>query len=214
MRVAAVLVTAVLVLAACGLPNDGAYTPIQADALPAGISDTTTTSTTTTTVPLATTTTAPQATTTTSTIPTESVSLYYVINGRLQPVPRSLALPVAPLAALTELQKGPEERDQPAGLRSAVPAGSIVNVGVSAGVATVDLAPVFVQLTTGTEQLPVPNVDQPLAFGQIVLTLTSMPGIGQVRFTVGGQPQGALVADGSLVDGPVSADNYASLRAA
>ena len=68
--------------------------------------------------------------------------------------------------------------------------------------------------TTGTEQLPVPNVDQPLAFGQIVLTLTSLPGIGQVRFTVGSQPQGALAADGSLIDGPVSADNYASLRAA
>jgi spore germination protein GerM len=115
---------------------------------------------------------------------------------------------------LAALQRGPEEKDQPPGLRSAVPTGSIGNVSVGAGVATVDVAPAFVQPTTANDQLPVPNVDQPLAFGELVLTLTSLPGIGQVRFTVGGQPQAALVADGSLVDGPVSADNYAGLRSA
>jgi len=209
-----VLAAGALVLAACGLPNDGAYTAIQPDDLPAGISDTTTTSTTTTTVPLATTTTAPQATTTTTTIPSQAVSLFYVLNGRLQPVVRPFPLPVTPQTVMDRLEEGPLPQDQPPGLRSAVPANSLGAVTVSAGVATVDLAAAFVQPSTGTEQLPVPNVDQPLAFGEIVLTLTSLPGIGQVRFTVGGQPQGALAADGSLVEGPVSADNYANLRAA
>ena len=208
------LAAGALVLAACGLPNDSAYTTIQPDDLPAGISDTTTTSTTTTTVPPATTTTAPEATTTTTTIPTQAVTLYYVLNGRLQPVVRPFTLPVLSQTVLDRLEEGPLPRDQPPGLRSAVPPNSLGAVIVSAGVASVDLAPAFVQPSTGTEQLPVPNVDQPLAFGEIVLTLTSLPGIGQVRFTVGGQPQGALAADGSLVEGPVSADNYASLRAA
>jgi spore germination protein GerM len=215
MRAAAVLVAGALLLAACGLPNDDAYTAIQPDDLPFGISDTTTTSTTTTTLPPATTTTtAPQATTTTTTIPTQPVSLYFVLNGRLQPVVRSLPVPILAQTVLDKLEAGPLEQDLPAGVRSAVPQNSLGTVMVSGGVATVDLAPNFVQPTTGTEQPPVPNVDQPLAFGEIVLTLTSLPGIGQVRFTVGGQPQGALAADGSLVDGPVSADNYASLRAA
>ena len=213
---AAALVTAAgLLLAACGLPNDDQYTAIQPDDVPFGIADTTTTSTTTTTVPPATTTTAPEATTTTTTtIPTEPVSLFYILNGRLQAVQRPLPLPVTPQAALAALLRGPEEKDQPPGLRSAVPSGSIGTVTVSAGVATVDVAPAFVQPTAGDGQLPVPNVDQPLAFGEIVLTLTSLPGIGQVRFTVAGQPQAALAADGSLVDGPVSADNYAGLRSA
>jgi spore germination protein GerM len=215
MRAVAVLVAGALLVAACGLPNDDSYTAIQPDDLPFGISDTTTTSTTTTTLPPATTTTtAPEATTTTTTIPSQPVTLYYVLNGRLQPVVRSFPLPVQPQAVLDKLEAGPLEQDLPVGVRSAVPPNSLGAVTVMGGVATVDLAPSFVQPTTGTEQLPVPNVDQPLAFGEIVLTLTNLPGIGQVRFTAGGQPQGALAADGSLVDGPVSADNYASLRAA
>jgi spore germination protein GerM len=211
-RAFAVIVAGALVLAACGLPNDGNYTAIQPGDLPAGIADTTTTSTTTTTLPPATTTTAPQ--TTTTTIPSQPVLLFFVLNGRLQPVARPFPLPVLPQTVVDKLEAGPLEQDLPAGVRSAVPANSIGAVTVTGGVATVDLAPNFVQPTTGTEQLPIPNVDQPLAFGEIVLTLTSLPGIGQVRFTVGGQPQGALAADGSLVEGPVSADNYASLRAA
>ncbi len=213
---AAALVTAAgLLVAGCGLPNDDQFTAIQPGDIPFGIADTTTTSTTTTTIPPATTTTAPEATTTTTTtIPTETVSLFYILNGRLQPVLRPLPLPVTPQAALAALQRGPEEKDQPPGLRSAVPAGSVGTVQVAAGVATVDVAPAFVQPTTAEGQVPVPNVDQPLAFGEVVLTLTSLPGIGQVRFTVGGQPQAALVADGSLVDVPVSADNYAGLRSA
>jgi spore germination protein GerM len=215
MKAAAVLLAGALLLGACGLPNDDAYTAIQPDDLPFGISDTTTTSTTTTTLPPATTTTtAPEATTTTTTIPSQPVSLYFVLNGHLQPVVRSVPLPISPQTVLDKLEAGPLEQDLPAGVRSAVPQNSVGNVTVSGGVATVDLSPNFVQPTTGTEQLPVPNVDQPLAFGEIVLTLTSLPGIGQVRFTAGGQPQGALAADGSLVEGPVSADNYASLRAA
>jgi spore germination protein GerM len=204
------VVVGVTALAACDLPNDNKYSAIQANDVPFGITDTTTTSTTTTTIPPATTTTVAPITTTT--IPTDTIPLYFVLNNRLLPVARALPSPVRADAAVGALQQGPLENDQPAGLRSAVPAGTIGTVTVSGGVATVDLAPSFVQPTTGTEQAPVANVDQPLAFGEIVLTLTSLPGVGQVQFTVGGQPQDALVADGSLVSGRVSADNYAALR--
>jgi spore germination protein GerM len=209
----AVLAAGALLLAACGLPNDEAYTAIQPGDLPAGIADTTTTSTTTTTLPPATTTTVPEATTTTTTIPSQAVSLYFVQNGHLVSVLRNMPLPVTPQMVIDRLEAGPLPAEQASGIRSALPATSLGNVNVTGGVATVDLAANFVQPAASTDQLPVPNVDQPLAFGEIVLTLTSMPGIGQVRFTVVGQPQGALAADGSLVDGPVSADNYAGLRA-
>ena len=207
-RFAAAIATAMLVLGACDLPNDHKYNAIEPQDVPFGIADTTTT--TTTTIPPATTTTAPVVTTT---IPTTPVKLYFVVNNKLSPVTRSLPNPAGPGAALAALEQGPLENDQPPGLRSAVPPGTIGMVTLGGGVATVDLAPSFVQPTPGTAQAPVATVDQPLAFGEIVLTLTSLPGIGQVRFTVGGQPQDALVADGSLVPGAVSADNYAALRA-
>jgi spore germination protein GerM len=206
---AATAVVGIVTVASCGLPNDHSYSAIRADDIPFGIADTTT-STTTTIPPATTTTTTPQVTTTIATTP---VKLYFVSNGKLQPVTRALPNPAGPEAALAALQQGPLENDQPAGLRSAVPAGTIGMVTVGGGVATVDLAPSFVQPTTAGNQATVATVDQPLAFGEIVLTLTSLPGIGQVKFAVGGQPQDALVADGSLVAGPVSADSYAALRA-
>jgi spore germination protein GerM len=205
------LAGAVLLLGGCGLPNDSTYSAIQPGDLPAGIADTTTTSTTSTTLPPATTTTVPEATTTT--IPTEPVSIFYVVNGRLRALVRPMTVPVQPQAVADALDGGPLPQEQASGVRSALSPNSLGTVMVNGGVATVDLAPSVVTQTPSTDQLPVPNVDQPLAFGQIVLTLTSLPGVGQVRFTVAGQPQGALAADGSLVEGPVSADNYASLRA-
>ena len=209
--VALVVAVGVAGLASCGLPNDKQYSAIKSSDIPFGISDTTTT--TSTTIAPAPTTTVPRATTTT--VPTTTVTLYFVMNGHLYPVPRAMALPATPAKVLGQLQSGPDETDKPSGLRSAVPNQSVGNVSVTGGIATVDLSPTFVQPTpAATDPAPVANVDQPLAFGEIVLTLTSLPGIGQVRFTVGGQQQPALAADGSLVDTPVSADNYAALRSA
>jgi spore germination protein GerM len=202
-----------VVLASCGVPSDKHYAAIRRDDIPFGIADTTTTSTTTTTVSPATTASAP-----TTTIPTEDVTLYYIVNQKLLPVPRTLrqpgAQPVPPAQVLAALGKGPDETDLPAGLRSAIPAGSIGNVAASGGVATVDLAPSFVQPTPGDTRPAIAPIDQALAFGQIVLTLTSRPGIGQVKFTVGGQPVAPLLSDGSqpAAGTPVSADNYAGLR--
>ena len=103
------------VLAACGLPDDASYTAIRPDDLPGGLADTTTTSTTTTTLPPATTTTAPEATTTTTTIPTQAVSVFYVVNGRLQPVVRQLPLPVSIQTVADNLDAGPSPRSRPPG---------------------------------------------------------------------------------------------------
>jgi spore germination protein GerM len=198
-----------LVAAGCGVPSDKQYSAIQQKDIPFGIADTTTTSTTTTLPPS---TTAPPVTTTT--LPAETVLLYLIYNNKLMAVPRTLPKPAPPEQVLAALQKAPDEKDLPAGLRTAVPPGSITGVSLAGGQAKVDLAPSFITPTPGPEQPPINPVDQSLAFGQIVLTLTSRPGIGQVVFTVQGQPVLPILGDGSqpAAAGPVSADNYAGLR--
>jgi spore germination protein GerM len=192
-----------MLLAACGLPSDNDASPIKAVDVPFALAETTTTSTTTTTLPPATTTTTVAPTTTTSTIATEPLTVWFIFNAKLQPVTRLVARPIDTTHVLDQL-RAPTETEQPAGMRSAVPAGSVLNVMLKDGVATVDLAPSFV--------LNTPNPDQALAFGQMVLTLTGRPGVGQVRFTTNGQPQTAILPDGSTGGGPFSADQYAPLR--
>jgi spore germination protein GerM len=198
-----------LTVAACGVPSDKQYSAIQHGDIPFGIADTTTTSTTTTLPPV---TTVPPVTTTT--LPTDAVTLYFISDNKLLPVPRPLTKPVGLDQVVAALQKGPDEKDLPAGLRTAVPDKSISGVNVGGGVAKVDLAPSFITPTPGAAQPPITPADQSLAFGQIVLTLTSRPGIGQVLFTVQGQPVLPILGDGSqaATAGPVSADSYAGLR--
>lgn len=75
-------------------------------------------------------------------------------------------------------------------------------VDVAGGVATVDLAATFGEL--GTER-------QRLAIAQIVCTLTSLPGIGQVSFALAGSPIDVPDGAGVLTPGPVSRDDYATL---
>ena len=168
-----------------GCPTTGTYTAIRPDDLPVGLADTTTTSTTTTTLPPATTTTAPEATTTTTTIPTQPVSVYYVAER-----PAAAGRAAVPAAGLAQtvadnLDAGPLPSEQAAGLRSALPAELARHRHRDRRCGHRRPRSRVRDADPSTEQLPVPNVDQPLAFGQIVLSLTSLPGIGQVRFTVG-----------------------------
>jgi hypothetical protein len=52
---------------------------------------------------------------------------------------------------------------------------------------------------------------QALAVAQIVCTLTSQPGIGQVTFTLDGDPVDVPRGDGSTTSDPVSLDDYRQL---
>jgi spore germination protein GerM len=194
-------VASVTLLAGCGLPTDDTYKPISQDDLPFGLADTTTTSTTSTTVPPATTTTSIPSPTTT--VPTEQVKLYFVAGNALRSVAVSDTPPVSPRRSLELLHSGPPPD---LGLRTSIPAGAIVAVSVAGGRATVDLAAPALE-PLGQEQL--------FEFGQIVLTLTDRPGIGQVEFRSPG-PDGTptLIAvpkgTGELVP-IVSRDDYVNL---
>ena len=57
----------------------------------------------------------------------------------------------------------------------------------------------------------IPAADQILALAQVVCTLTSLPGIGQVHFTRDGKAVDIPRADGSLTNRPVARADYDSL---
>jgi hypothetical protein len=206
----------VSLVAACGVADDGGFTPIGADEIgQSGLLDTTIATTTTTTI--ATTTTAAPATTTPATVPTtlvettttlpvEAVSLYYIAGNQLTAVPFNLPRPANPFQAMQALLQGPPPDQIGVGLRSALPEGAVIDVTVERGVAVVDLSNTAVQ-AIAPDQLP-------LAFGQMVLTL-ELRGIGAVRFRSDGVDQSVTRGDGSITEPGVAVtfDDYTDLVA-
>jgi Sporulation and spore germination len=205
----------VLVVAtgSCGAGGDDKLRRID-DADLFGLDETTTsTSSTTTTSPP-----SVQPTlggTSTTVIPaTESVQLYFLDGNRLQPVSIDLAGEASVTRVITALLSGPPAGDLGIGLRTLLPAPDGTDPPVvtsvipsTAGYATVDLS----ARTFGL----IDPADQRSAIGQIVLTLVSRPGIGQVRFTLDGRPVGVPRKDGLLSEPgePVSLQDYESLLA-
>ena len=189
-----VALSAMGVLAACGPAAENQARPV--DDVPFGLTDTTTTSTTTTTIP-----TEPSL----PGEPVESVLLYYVLDDRLTPAVEDLPLDSTPQDVLDTLLGGLPRYAAGTVLRTALPRQLTATVVVSRGLAVVD---------TDTSLLTeISPVDQRFAIGQIVLTLTSRPGIGQVSFTVDGRPQAVPRGGGDLAPAnePVAYDDYVSL---
>jgi len=78
----------------------------------------------------------------------------------------------------------------------------VERVTARGGVAIVQLGAKFPEL---------PPSEQSLGIAQLVLTLTDRPGIGQVSFSLNGQPTDVPRADGSLDRGPLAHDDYRTL---
>lgn len=130
----------------------------------------------------------------------EPVALCFVRDGRLVIVSDELATPVDLRATLDALTTPPGDAGA---VRTALPEPSIVHdVRLLGGIARVDLLPAVSTL---------PADEQLLAVAQIVCTLTSRPGVGQVSFTLEGAPLAVPKGDGSLVTSPVARDDYAGL---
>lgn len=163
-----------LLVVACSVVGDGKVNPIDP---PFGLADTTATTTTAapTTTALATTTTVGLETTTTL-VQTEPVRLYFITSGQLLYVEGALPTPAALQQIVAALQLGTDPLgDLGAGLRSAVPSAAEIRVlDTGTGIATVELPEGFFD--------GIPALDQRLAIGQIVLTLTDSRGVGQVQF--------------------------------
>ncbi len=206
--------TALSVVAACGIGGDGELQQIGSDDL-AGLDQTTTSTTTTTVIPTTVALTASRpvgsstSTTgaTTSTIATEPVELYFVAGGVLESVSQDLTRGVSLGRVLTALESGPPPPDVGVGLTSDLPIGLTRGVTeLGTGVATVDLVGELFEDIPG-------GVEQRRAIAQIVLTLTMRPGIGQVSFTLDGEPLSVPKLGNVLSDPgePVARNDYESL---
>ncbi len=131
------------------------------------------------------------------------LALYYVGADRLVEVRRSTPGPEDADDALESLLDGPTDSERADGLTTALPTSGIANLlDAGGGTATVGLAPGF------SDGL-VPN--QTTALAQIVYTLTAVPGITSVRFSVDDRTVAVPRADGSLTERPVGPGDYAAL---
>jgi len=188
-RRAVVLALALVVsLTACGIPTDDDATVIAPDQLPQSLVESATTTTSTVTPPAR----------------GDVVALFYVADNHLAFVPVEVASAPTLAEVLTALTSGPSDAVASAGYRSALATSDPVlrSVTLERGVAMVDLTDTFAES---------PVADQVLGLGQIVMTATSRPGVGQVRFTLEGEPVEVPRADGSIGPGTVSRDDYDAL---
>lgn len=178
---------AVAVLAACGIPAERLPTLANPEDVPFDL--------------LAP---APGATTTTlAGARTEEARIFLVQGERLAVVIREVPAPAIPETVLGALSAGPTDMELQLGLRSALLGDGVVrSVGVTGGIATVDLGPSFTEIA---------GRDQILALAQIVSTLTDLPGVGRVNFTLEGVPVGVPRGDGAVTTESVSRDDYALL---
>lgn len=191
-RAAGAILVASSMIAACGVPDEGRFVPLESGAIPDVLVATTSTSPATTvpTEPV-------DVTTTVAEILYDSVELYYVSANRVVRSQRLIVSPATPTQVLDTLLAGLDSATESAGLRSALPKGLTATIDVRRGVARISSTSPFLS--------DLEPLDQRLAIAQIVLTLTRRPGIGQVIFNVDGSdipvPRGAgdLTAAGAAV---------------
>ena len=188
--------SAMTLVSACGPRVQHSATPLRG--VPQELFASTTTSTTSTTIP---------SDTTSTSVATEPVTLYVILENRLIQTSHDLPSGSTEQDVLDELLGLSDDPSLGSTVRSALPKGLTATVTVERGLATVD---------TGASLLTdISPLDQRLAIGQIVLTLTSRPGIGQVSFFVDGKPQSVPRGGGDLASAgsPVAYDDYIQLVA-
>jgi spore germination protein GerM len=135
--------------------------------------------------------------------PSPPATVFLVRAGCVVPVERTLPRPDLD-ATLARLLDGPLEDEVAAGFRTAMPPGTeLLSVRRVDGTAHIDLSGAFVEVA-GEEQI--------LAVAQLVLTATGVPGIERARFALEGSSVEVPTADGTLVPGPLTADDYAAIR--
>lgn len=132
------------------------------------------------------------------------VLVYLARDGVLVAVTRRVPLPATPSSVLQALLAGPIQRELDAGLGSAVPP----RVSVEPGSAV----PGLVRL-----QVPAPDsssgarTDEVLGYGQLVLTLTSLPGVSSVQFVRDGKVLSVPRGDGALSSAALTRRDFAAL---
>lgn len=134
------------------------------------------------------------------------VLVWLVDEGRLVPEPTSEGCeqPPEPVVdrLLADLTAGPSDEARADGLSTAIPPESrLVLFGISAGTAEIDIE---TPSEISADRLPG-------AVGQIVLTVTSVPGVSSVVLVSDGKPVQVPLPGGALSAGPVTDQDYISL---
>jgi Sporulation and spore germination len=205
-----VAMTMLTMVSACGLPDNDDFQAIDQSQDGFGLSET---STTTTTMPPTTTVDATTSTvgeTTTSTIaPTDAIDIYYPSGNQLTAIPVQLPPNPVPNQVIAWVFDGPPP-EYSRGVRLVLPKGEefLPEVTKQAGVVTVDLPEALFERVQSMN-----SVDQQLVFGQIVLTLCGLPGVGQVKFMRDGVDMVVFRGNSTTTEAgeAVSADDYAGL---
>ena len=133
----------------------------------------------------------------------EPITVWFVRDGMLDRLRHRIVTPLEPRDVLADLLVGPTAAEQDRSFRSAIPDPSVfVDVQVAGGLATVELAAEFAEISIA---------DQVLAVGQLVLTLTDLRGVGRVQFVVDGTQVAVPLPSGEASDETVSRDDYIEL---
>ncbi|MET1000234.1 MAG: GerMN domain-containing protein [Acidimicrobiia bacterium] len=188
-RVAAIAV-ALISVSACGIPTDEDARRIDPEEIPPGLLDVSAPTTVAGALdPLGT---------------TEVVAVYLIRDGALAPSLAEIRRGASLNDVIELIRVAPSEELAEEGFRSALVSDVPVvqSISLARGVADIDLGPAFLEL---------PSNDQVLALGQLVLTATARPGVGQVRFTLEGLPVQVPTADGTIASDTLSRDDYLAL---
>jgi hypothetical protein len=134
------------------------------------------------------------------------VLVWLVDEGRLAPEPTGESCSQAPVPLverlLADLSAGPSDDARAGGLSTAIPPDSRLTLsGIDAGTAEIDV-----------ETASAISADRlPGAVGQIVLTVTSVPGVTSVVLVSDGEPVQVPLPGGALSAGPVTDQDYLAL---
>ncbi len=132
-----------------------------------------------------------------------TIELYFLSSDRLVSVARPNDRSIDAPEAIGTLLRGPTKAELEVGLTTALPTrDSAELIDVRSGVAHVRLSTRFRDGTVS---------DQTRALAQIVYTLTAVPGIASVEFSIAGHPVIVPRGDGTLADTPLDRSDYAAL---
>ena len=187
-----------LFLASCAVPKSGSVNEVSPDDIPFGLSSPETSAPSTTTTIVVQTTVAGTA--------YEKADLFFIEAASLIRVQIEIPSPTNLQGVFATLISG-LPNPAPSKARTLLPTAFAVNIDVEGGVANVNSKLGYLDSIKPNEQR--------LAIAQIVLTLTSQPGIGQVTFSVGGKPIGVPRGRGDIAGAgiPVTFDDYKMLIA-
>ncbi|WP_164704593.1 GerMN domain-containing protein [Blastococcus litoris] len=129
------------------------------------------------------------------------LTVFLVRGAALAPVQRRIHA-ATPATALEQVAEGPTRAEAAGGIRTALPPELVgVEEVLPTGSVTVSVTRGFTGITGG---------NQLLAVAQVVWTLTDLPAVDRVRFTVEGVPV-EVPTDAGLSAGPVDRDDFASV---